>query len=330
MSDLRQSIQRLTATGKGILAADESIPTISKRLKTIGVESTPSSRQAYRELLIGCPNIEQYLCGIILHEETLSQHMSDGQSFTDYLNQKKILAGIKVDQGLVNLPYSDEKIAKGLDSLNERMETYRNQGARFAKWRVVYRISANDPSQHVMVLNANTLAHYAKICQNHEIVPIIEPEILIEGDHSITTCQSIGLKVIETLFGACDLYQVDLAYALLKPNMITSGKQSSQWPDSPESVAKHTLDIFRQAVPSNLAGINFLSGGQTPEQATDNLVAIQKQNDQPWNISFSFARAIQEPCMHTWQGQPENCDSARAELIKRLRANCQFWESVDA
>lgn len=317
--------QKLNQPGKGILAADESIPTIGKRLSEVGVDANENSRRSYRELLIGCPSIEQYLSGIILHEETLYQSMQDGQSFCSFLQSKGISIGIKVDQGLTNLPYSSEKVTRGLDTLNQRLEQYYQQGARFAKWRCVYKITDQTPSYHLMHLNAQTLAHYAKLCQINSIVPIIEPEILIEGDHSIDKTKIISHTILESVFSACEDFKVNLPHAILKPSMITSGRQSPQWPDTPKEVAEATFEVFNQIVPKHLAGINFLSGGQSPQQASDNLYAIQCQENLPWNVSFSFARAIQEPCLRLWAGEPACVDEARSELIVRLKANCRYW-----
>ena len=320
----QQTINKLCAKNKGILAADESLTTMNKRLAEIGLNSDETTRRQYRELLIDCPNIEQYLNGIILHEETLYQSSDSEKRFCDILTDKGLCIGIKVDQGLSDLPHSSEKITRGLDSLESRLADYFKQGARFAKWRNVYKIDKNTPSHHLIGLNSQTLAHYAKMCLNQGIVPIIEPEILIDGDHSIEITKVVTKSILSSLFDACVSFNIDLSQTILKPSMITSGKQSSEWPNPPSDVSAATLDIFKQVVPNHVASINFLSGGQSPQQASDNLFAIQSQADLPWNVSFSFARAIQQPCMKLWAGESQYVDEARQELINRLKDNCRL------
>ena len=320
LQELASTITQLAASGKGLLAADESTATITKRFSALGITSNEDTRKAYRELLLTTPDINQFISGVILYEETLDQITNSGVSFSTLLNQLNIVPGIKVDKGLVPLPNTlDEKITQGLDGLYERLTTYKNKGARFAKWRAVYSIAAQTPSSLVIKTNANDLARYAVICQSLGIVPIVEPEVLIDGNHTLEMCAEITESVLQALFHALFKYHAVLEYTVLKPSMIIAGNQSSQQ-NSPQQVATATVEILKRTVPAAIPTINFLSGGQTPQQATANLNEMHLLNNNeklPWNLSFSYARALQEPCMKAWLGKNENKEIAQQAFYKR-------------
>lgn len=321
MFDLHTTIEALTAPGKGILAADESNSTIGKRFETIGLENTEENRRRYRELLCSAP-IEQYTSGVILFEETLRQKSSTGILLPEMLSNRGIIPGIKVDKGLTLLAHTDdEQVTQGLDGLYERLTEYKKLGARFAKWRNVYKISDKTPSMTAIKSGAERLACYAAMCQHEDIVPIVEPEVLMDGDHPIEVCAEISEVVLHELFDALFRHQVELPLIVLKPSMVIPGKDC---PDqcTPEEIADFTLSVFRNNVPAAVPTINFLSGGQTPAEATVNLQAINNTEDaQPWKLSFSFGRALQEPCLKAWAGQDANVAKAQEALMKRLKLN---------
>jgi len=319
--ELAATLAAIVTPGKGILAADESTNTIAKRLNSINVESTEENRQKYRELLFTTPNLNDYVNGVILFEETLNQSTKEGVPFAKYLMDQGIVPGIKVDKGLVELSGTDgEKVTEGLDGLKGRLEGYKAQGAKFAKWRNVISISDMNPSLTAVKAGAENLARYASICQSVGIVPIVEPEILIDGPHSIDHCAEVSEIVFHELFHALFVHQVVLESIILKPSMVIAGSDNSE-PSPADQVAEYTLNIFRNNVPASVPSINFLSGGQTPEQATENLNAINAYDIQPWNLSFSYGRALQEPCLQAWAGKDENVKAAQEALLKRARLN---------
>lgn len=321
-SALNATITQLAATGKGLLAADESTGTITKRFTEVGIPSTEEMRRNYRELLLTTPDINKFISGVILYEETLNQKTSNNIPFADLLNNQGIVPGIKVDKGLIYLPGTiDEKITQGLDGLAERFADYKNKGARFAKWRAVYSISKTTPSWLAIQNNAEVLASYAAISQSVGIVPIVEPEVLIDGDHTLETCAAVSENVLHILFQALHLHKVILEYTVLKPSMVISGKNCPVQA-TPEQVAKATVSVLRRSVPAAIPTVNFLSGGQTPEQATANLNAMHLIDKKlPWNLSFSYARALQEPAMHLWLGKEENKKAAQQIFYHRAKLN---------
>jgi len=318
--ELAATIDQLVEPGKGILAADESTGTMGKRLAMIDAENTEENRRAYRLLLATTPDLEQYINGVILFEETLFQKDDNGNTIAQLFSEKGIVPGIKVDKGLVNLPNTDdEKVTQGLDGLSDRLTTYKEAGAKFAKWRNVYSISDMKPSLTAIKAGAENLARYASACQEAGIVPIVEPEILIDGNHSIEQCAEVTEIVLHELFHALFIHQVDLECIILKPSMVISGSEAEE--STAEEVAEFTISVFRNNVPAAVPTINFLSGGQTPEQASENLNAINSIGLQPWNLTFSYGRALQEPCIKTWQCNPANVEAAQQALLKRCRLN---------
>lgn len=321
IKDLETTVAKLAVKGKGILAADESTPTITKRFQAVGIDSTEENRRTYREILMTTPNANQFIAGVILFEETLNQKMSNGLPFPEALAKLDILAGIKVDKGLVHLTNTvDENITQGLDGLSERLIEYKSKGASFAKWRAVYAISNTTPSSLAIQTNAEVLARYAAICQEQGIVPIVEPEVLIDGDHTIARCEEVSEPVLDTLFEALYRHKVKLEYMVLKPSMVINGKNCSQ-KASVNEVAEATIRVLRRRVPAAVPTINFLSGGQTPEQSTAHLNAMNQLGHLPWNLSFSYARALQDYCMKTWLGHSKNISTAQEAFYKRAKLN---------
>lgn len=321
INELESTIQKLAAKGKGILAADESTGTITKRFQAVGIASTEEIRRNYREMLVSTPGCSQFIAGVILFEETLNQKTSTGMPFPDALKKIGILPGIKVDKGLVHLANtSDENITQGLDGLPERLADYQSKGAVFAKWRAVYAITDQLPSQLLIQTNAEILARYAAICQEQGIVPIVEPEVLIDGNHTIERCEIVSEPVLREVFNALARHKVKLEYIVLKPSMVISGKDCAQ-KASVDQVAAATLRVLQRTVPAAVPTINFLSGGQTSEQATAHLNAMNKMGPLPWNLSFSYARALQDYCMKIWQGENKNLSAAQKEFFKRAKLN---------
>ena len=318
---LQSTIARLVAPGKGILAADESMPTISKRFSALGIESTEESRRAYRALLFTPPGIEEFIAGIILFEETLDQKDDDGTPLTKVLEKRGILTGIKVDKGTVPLPNAPgDLITQGLDGLGERLEGYKAKGARFAKWREVYGITDRNPTPLGTAANAEVLARYAAICQEHGIVPIVEPEVLIDGDHTLERSREVSDDVLHAVFHALHRHRVQLEYMVLKPSMVLPGKERSP-KAAPEVVARETLGVLRRNVSAAVPTINFLSGGQSAVDATANLNAMNRLGGAPWVLSFSYARALQDDAMKTWGGRAENKRAAQQAFHRRARMN---------
>lgn len=320
-SELQDTVESLAARGKGILAADESLPTIAKRFQAIDVESTEENRRAYRSLLVTTPGLETFITGVIFFEETLGQKTDDGTMIPDACTALGIVPGIKVDQGTIDLANAPgDKVTQGLDGLGERLEGYKAQGARFTKWRNVYNIGAGNPGRLAISVNAEVLARYAAIVQSHGLVPIVEPEVLMDGDHDVARCAEVTEAVQQAVFEALHRHRVRLEHIVLKPNMVVPGKARPKL--SPEEVAEHTLRILRRTVPAAVPSINFLSGGQTPAEATANLNAMNAGGDAlPWALSFSYGRALQEPAQKAWRGRDENVKAAQDAFHARARLN---------
>lgn len=319
--ELTATMEHLLQDGKGILAADESTGTIGKRFATINLENNADNRRNYRLLLATTPELGNYINGVILFEETLQQTDENGTPIAELFKQQGILPGIKVDLGLVDLANTHgEKVTLGLDTLTARLEQYKAQGAKFAKWRNVYSISDYTPSLSTIKTGAETLARYAAACQAVGIVPIVEPELLMDGEHDIDHCAEASEMVLHEVFNALFLHQVELEHIILKPSMVTCGKDVQPF-SSPEEIADYTLSVFRNTVPAAVPSINFLSGGQSPQQATANLNAINSAGYQPWTLSFSFGRALQEDCIRIWAGKSANVENAQAALLNRARLN---------
>ncbi len=321
-TELETTIRDMVQAGKGILAADESAPTIAKRFAAIGVESTEENRRSYRSMLFTTPGLAEFVSGVILFEETLTQQADDGTALPQVLARQGVVPGIKVDKGLAPLANAaGDRVTQGLDGLAERLQLYRSQGARFAKWREVYAVSDRNPTPLGVEANAEMLARYAAICQTEGLVPIVEPEVLIDGDHSMARSAEVIETVLHAVFHALWRHRVILECMVLKPSMVTPGKEHPS-PATPEQVASATLRVFRRAVPAAVPSINFLSGGQTPQQATANLNAMNALSPRsPWELSFSYGRALQEPALQAWQGSPENRAATQHALYRRARLN---------
>jgi fructose-bisphosphate aldolase class I len=319
---LRATIEALTRPGRGILAADESQPTITKRFKALNVESTEESRRQYRQMLFTAAGADRHLSGVILFEETLSQKSDDGTPLPEMLKKHGIVPGIKVDKGTTDLPNAPgDLITQGLDGLADRLRSYKPLGARFAKWREVYNVTDRNPTALGIEANAEVLARYAAICQSEDIVPIVEPEVLIDGDHTIERCHEVSMAVLHAVFDALQRHRVDHGGMVLKPSMVLPGKANPK-KASPEEVAGATLDVLRATVPAAVPTINFLSGGQAPEEATANLNAMNVMYPRaPWVLSFSYARALQDPAMRAWGGRAENVVAAQKAFVQRLEMN---------
>lgn len=314
---LKQTAQAMVAPGKGILAADESTKTIQKRLEKIGVQSNPETNLAYRKMLFTAPGIEQFVSGVILYDETVRQSI-DGQSVPEYLESKGILPGIKVDKGaweMANFP--GEKITEGLDGLRDRLMEYKSLGARFVKWRAVITIGEGMPSNTCIESNAEVLARYAALCQEQDLVPIIEPEVLMDGAHDLARCKEVTAKTLKVVFDRLKAHKVVLEGMVLKPNMVISGKEAAV-KAGPQEIAKATVETFLEVVPKEVPGIVFLSGGQTPDEATENLAAIN-QIGGSWQLSYSYGRALQDEALTTWVGKEENVAAAQKAFLERAK-----------
>lgn len=320
-TELQATVDALVQKGKGILAADESGPTIAKRFKAIGVESTEENRRAWRSLILAAPGLGQYISGVILYEETLAQRSGEGEALPQLAARQGIVPGIKVDAGKIALALAPgDEVTQGLDGLAQRLDGYKQHGARFAKWRAVYNVSDTLPSRAAIEANAEALARYAAICQAQDVVPIVEPEVLIDGDHTLARCAEVTQAVLHEVFHALHRHRVALEHMLLKPSMVVPGKAHAQQA-APAQVAAETLRVLRRTVPAAVPGINFLSGGQSPAEATANLDAMNRLGAQPWQLSFSYGRALQDTAMQAWQGQPANVRQAQDALQKRARLN---------
>jgi len=319
--ELQATVKALVQSGKGILAADESSPTIAKRFKSIGVESTEENRRAYRHIMLSAPGLGEFISGVILFEETLGQRADDGTPLPQLAARQGIVPGIKVDAGKIPLALAPgDEITQGLDGLAKRLDGYKQLGARFAKWRAVYNVSDTLPSRLAVEANAEALARYAAICQEQGVVPIVEPEVLMDGGHSFDRCAEVTEGVLHEVFHALHRYRVVLEHTLLKPSMVVPGKEHAQQA-TPAEVAAATIRILRRTVPAAVPGIFFLSGGQTPAQATANLDAMNRLGAQPWQLSFSYGRALQDPALKAWKGQAANAQETQKALFKRSRLN---------
>lgn len=318
---LREIVKAMLPSGKGLLAADESTKSASKRLDPIGVPSTPENRRRFRELYLSAPGVERYLSGVILVDETLRQSDSRGIPFPKALADHGIVPGIKVDEGIADLPgFPEESITKGLDGLADRLKEYADLGAEFAKWRAVIRIGQGIPSDACIQLNAVALATYALRCQEAGIVPMVEPEVLLSGSHTIETAENITARVLRTVIDTMKLFHVDLSSAVMKTSMVIPGDASGQIAP-PEHVAEATARCLRATIPHEMGGVVFLSGGQSGDQATLNLNAIAKLGPYPWPLTFCFARGLQYPAIEIWAGKDENLPQARTVFLNHLKAN---------
>lgn len=319
---LKSAANTIVAKQKGVLAADESSPTIKKRFDSIKVESTEENRRRYREILFTAEGIERYIGGVILFDETLRQSTRDGTPFAKLLSNRGIVPGIKVDKGAKALAlYPGNRVTEGLDGMRERLAEYKQLGARFAKWRAVIDIDERDiPSAFAIRANAHGLARYAALCQEIDLVPIVEPEVLMDGAHDIERCEAVTSQVLEAVFTELDAHRVVFDGMLLKPNMVIPGKKCPKQA-SVQQVAEATLRCLRRYVPASVPGIVFLSGGQSAEDATDHLNAMNAMGPQPWQVSFSYGRALQAPVLAAWKGQEGNVATAQKMLLKRCQLN---------
>jgi fructose-bisphosphate aldolase class I len=321
VQELEQVAEAIVADGKGILAADESTGTIKKRFDSIGVESTEETRRAYRDLLFTTEGAEDFIGGVILYDETIRQHASDGTPFPRLLESKGIVPGIKVDTGAKPLALAEgETVTEGLDGLRERLAEYRELGARFAKWRAVITIGKDIPSEYCLWTNAHALARYAALCQEAGIVPIVEPEVLMDGDHTIERSFEVTSQALHAVFTELRDQRVHPEGILLKPNMVLPGYESSEQV-SDDEIAQYTVRCFRRHVPAAVPGIVFLSGGQSEEAATRRLNAINAIGPHPWKVSFSYGRALQAAALKAWGGHDENVEAAQRAYYHRAKMN---------
>jgi fructose-bisphosphate aldolase class I len=321
IGELESVARSLVAPGKGILAADESGPTIEKRFHGIGVPSTEENRRAYRDLLFSTKGISDFISGVILYDETIRQKSSDGTPFPALIAGQGIVPGIKVDAGAKPLAgFPGEKVTEGLDGLRGRLEAYRELGARFAKWRAVIDIGDGIPTAFCIRANAHALGRYAALCQEAGLVPIVEPEVLMDGGHTIERCEEVTTEVLSRVYAELSAQRVRLEGTLLKPNMVIAGKKCPVQADV-STVSGHTVRTLKRTVPPAVPGIVFLSGGQTPRQATEHLGAMNGAGRHPWELSFSYGRALQDPVLKAWKGQPGNVQAAQNAFLHRSRLN---------
>ncbi|MFQ5704062.1 MAG: class I fructose-bisphosphate aldolase [Gemmatimonadales bacterium] len=317
--ELASVAQAMVAAGRGILAADESSPTIKKRLDSIGVESTEENRRAYRELLFTTEGVAEYISGVILFDETIRQSAADGTPFPKLLSRSDIIPGIKVDKGAKALAgFPGEKVTEGLDGLRDRLAEYVELGAKFTKWRAVIAIGDGIPSPFCIEANAHALARYAALSQEAGLVPIVEPEVLMDGDHTIERCEEVTETTLDTVFFALQAHQIALEGMVLKPNMVLSGKECPRQADVQE-VAEATVRCLSRAVPAAVPGIVFLSGGQSPELATEHLNAMNALGSHPWQLSFSYGRALQQAALKAWGGDAGNVRAAQEAFYHRAK-----------
>ena len=324
LSNMNEVAEAMVVPGKGILAADESTGTIGKRFDQINTESTEQTRNAYRDLLFSSRDVQEYISGVIMYDETFHQSsLKDGVLYPEYLASLGIIPGIKVDTGAHNLAGTDgEKVTSGLDGLDERLAEYRKLGARFAKWRGVINITDLNPSDYCINTNAHALARYAALCQSNDIVPIVEPEILMDGNHDIEDSFVVTEEVLHTVFSELYKQGVQFEEMILKPNMVLSGYDADNRAGVDE-VASATVQCLLRSVPAAVPGIAFLSGGQSDEDATAHLNAMNQilGDSKPWNLSFSYGRALQQPALKAWQGKDENISRAQEAFLKRAKLN---------
>jgi fructose-bisphosphate aldolase, class I len=319
---LAKTAAAMVAKGKGILAADESSGTCEKRFQSVSVECTEENRRAYRQLLFSAPGVEQYLSGVILFDETARQKASDGTPFPQYLQKKGILPGIKVDKGLVDLPLAPkgEKVSQGLDDLGKRLEEYFKLGCRFAKWRSTITITDTLPTHACLYANAHVLARYAAACQAASIVPMIEPEVLLDGTHTAERSEEVHEATLRAVYAAISAYNVSLEHLILKTSMVVSGKDNPKQAGVDE-VAERTVRVLRRTVPAAQPGIVFLSGGQSDQAATAHLSAMAAMKNLPWPLTFSYSRALQNPALNAWRGQAANVTAAQRAFAHRAQMN---------
>jgi fructose-bisphosphate aldolase class I len=321
-AELKKTAQSLVAPSKGILAADESTKTIGKRFAALGIVDTPDTHRAYREMLFSAPGIAQYISGVILYDETIRQRSSTGVPLGQVLADQGIIPGIKVDLGTASMPDSpEEKVTLGIEGLPERLAEYYSMGARFAKWRAVITIGKNIPTQACLDVNAELLATYALECQQAGLVPIVEPEVLMDGDNGIDRCEEVTINTLKTVFAKLIEKGVRLEGMLLKPNMVSSGIQAPV-PATSEQIAAATAEVLLKVVPPQVRGIVFLSGGQTEEMATLRLNLIEQLHPSyPWQITYSYGRALQNSALETWRGDPANVPAAQTAFLHRAKMN---------
>jgi len=320
---LIETAQALVANDKGLLAMDESTATCDKRFGELGIPQTVEARRAWRELILTAPGLGEYINGLILYDETIRQTKLNGTPFVDVIKNAQIIPGIKVDEGLQDMPaHPGEKITKGLDGLSERLQEYVHMGARFAKWRAAFAIGNDIPSQDCIEANAELLARYAFMCQKAGLVPIVEPEVLMDGSHTLEQCRKVTQKVLQTVFKNLVIQNVALEAMILKPNMVVPGLMCSVQ-ESVDEVADATVNCLLQEVPATIAGVAFLSGGQSGELAAARLHAMNVtfKSRLPWPLTFSFSRAIQYPALEIWQGKEENVLAAQQSLLHRAKQN---------
>jgi fructose-bisphosphate aldolase class I len=319
--ELEKVARALVAKGKGILAADESMGTIKRRFDSIKIESNENNRRAYREMLFTTKGIEEAISGVILFDETLRTKASDGTPFAQLLSKKGIIPGIKVDKGTVDLPeFPGEVVTEGLDGLRGRVKEYSELGARFAKWRAVINIGEGIPTRTCLQANAHALARYAALCQEGGLVPIVEPEVLLDGSHTIERSQEVTEQTLKITFSELFEQRVYLEGMILKPSMVVPGKDNPKQA-SVEEVAERTIRCLKRTVPAAVPGIAFLSGGQSAEKATEHLNAMNKMGPLPWEVSFSYARALQDPALKAWQGEAANVATAQQIFYHRAKCN---------
>lgn len=327
--DIELIAKNLVLSPKGILAADESGGSIHKKFDQLNIEDTYDNRRDYRNLFFTTPDLAKYVNGVILFDETARQLADNGQNFVDFLTARRIIPGIKVDQGLEKFANSEETYTKGLDGLEQRLKEYYQMGLRFAKWRAAFEIRLDKngnlltPTDHAISENCRILAEYAKNCQKAGLVPIVEPELVYDGNYNIDQSASVTAQILDTLFTALESQKVNLRACILKVNMVLAGKQQDHQ-STPDEIGAKTSEVLKGHVPTELAGVVFLSGGQTPEQATDNLAAIIKHGPYPWPVTFSFARALQDPALFAWAGDNANAEKARQAFADRLIANTKI------
>ena len=320
--NLKQMAAAIVARGKGILAADESGGSIHKKFEGMGIPDDYDHRRDYRNLFFTTEGLEKYVNGVILFDETARQLADNGQNFVEFLTSKGIIPGIKVDMGLANLPGSVEKYTLGLNGLPARLEEYYDMGLRFAKWRAAFEITETTPTRNAIERNCEILAEYALLCQKAKIVPIVEPEVVHDGDYSIEKCAGVTAIILKELFKAMEKKEVQMSGAILKVNMVLAGAKYEK-PSEPKEVGDWTAKVLRRCCPKDLAGVVFLSGGQGVEEATQNLQAVTNEGPYDWPVTFSFARALQAPALEAWKGDNKNADEARAAFRERLVANAK-------
>lgn len=320
MLEIEEVAKQLVAPGKGILAADESGGSIHKKFESMNIPDDEQHRRDYRNIFFTTPDLEKYASGVILFDETARQVADNGKTFIDYLKDRGVISGIKVDQGLVNFENSDEKYTQGLDGLSDRLKEYYEMGARFAKWRAAFEVTDHSPSMMAIQKNCEILADYAVDCQAASIVPIVEPELVYDGDYTIEQNIEYTGKILDCLFEELAKKKVNLAGCILKVNMVLAGKRQEKQ-STPEEVGRATAQVLREHVPRELAGVVFLSGGQSVTQATENLQEVTNCGPFPWGVTFSYARALQDPALKAWQGNNDNADTARGAFRERLIAN---------